>query len=224
VPEIVIPEVITEASTERVLTMEFIEAIPPAEACSECYPSELRNRWGRVLFEFQLRGLLEHRLLHADPNLSNFSFREDGSVIVYDFGCVKRIPASLAAGYAGLFRAALSGRSEEIPAALQVMGVSDDEGEPLADDLVDPYFELFAEILREEPPYAFGEDEEIYDKLFELGMANWSRATDIRFPEDLVFIDRSLGGHFGNLARLGASGPWRRLVRDYSEAALARGG
>ena len=38
------------------------------------------------------RGLFEHRLIHADPNLSNFSFLADGRVVVYDFGCVKSVP------------------------------------------------------------------------------------------------------------------------------------
>ena len=47
------------------------EGIPPAEACSERHPQELRDRWGRTLFEFVMRGLFEHRLLHADPNLAN---------------------------------------------------------------------------------------------------------------------------------------------------------
>jgi predicted unusual protein kinase regulating ubiquinone biosynthesis (AarF/ABC1/UbiB family) len=222
VAEITIPAVVEEASTGRVLTMEYVEAIAPPRACSDRYPEKLRSRWGRVLFELQLRGLLEHRMLHADPNLSNFSFREDGGVIVYDFGCVKRVPEALAVGYAGLFQAALAGEAGEIPAALLAMGVGAENGEALSRELIDPYFELLVEILREEPPYTFGEDEEIYEKLFELGLANWSKAADITFPEDLVFIDRSLGGHFGNLARLRASGPWRSLVREYSEAALAR--
>ncbi len=221
VPEITIPAVVEEASSRRVLTMERIEAMPPEEACSDAYPQELRDRWGRTLFEFQLRGLLEHRLLHADPNLSNFSFREDGGVIVYDFGCVKRIPRELAVGYARLFVTALERRPEEVPAALAAMGVGDENGDPLSRELLDPYFELLAEILRDEPPYTFGEDEEIYDKLLELGLSNWQKATDFTFPKDLVFIDRSLGGHFGNLGRLGATGPWRRLVREYCEAALA---
>ena len=202
--------------------MEYIEGIAPAEACSDRYPQKLRDRWGRVLFELQIRGLLEHRMLHADPNLSNFSFREDGGVIVYDFGCVKRVSEPLATGYAGLLHAALGGEAAVIPAALLAMGVGTESGEPLASELLDPYFELLVELLREEPAYTFGEDQEIYDKLFELGVANWSKATDITFPQDLVFIDRSLGGHFGNLARLGATGPWRQLVREYSEAALAR--
>ena len=118
---------------------------------------------------------------------------------------------------------ALSADAARIPDALLKMGVGTESGEPLSRELLDPYFELLVELLREDPPYTFGEDEEIYDKLFELGIANWSKATDITFPQDLVFIDRSLGGHFGNLARLGATGPWRRLVREYAEAALRPG-
>ena len=220
VPEITIPEVVEEASTERVLTMEFVEAIPPAEACSDAYPQELRDRWGQVLFELQFRGIFLHRMLHADPNLSNFSFREDGGVVVYDFGCVKRVPAELATGYARLFQLFLAGDPAPIPAALLDMGVGTEAGEELSRDLLDPYFELLVGLLREEPPYRFGEDEEIYEKLFELGMANWSKASDITFPEDLVFIDRSLGGHFGNLVRFGATAPWRELVGRYTEAAL----
>ena len=222
VPEITIPAVVEEASTERVLTMEYVEAIAPPEACSDRYPQELRDRWGRVIFELLFRGLLEHRMLHADPNLSNFSFREDGGVIVYDFGCVKRIPAALAAGYAGLLRAALAGEAAEIPRALLLMGVGDESGEALSRELIDPYYELLVEIAREEPPYTFGEDEEFYGKLIEPSLANWRKVAGITFPQDLVFIDRSLGGHFGNLARLHATGPWRQLVRQYSEAALAR--
>ncbi len=215
VPEIVIPAVVAELSSDRVLTMEMVEGIPPDEACSERYPAELRDRWGAVLFEFQLRGLLEHRLLHADPNLSNFAFREDGGVVVYDFGCVKEIPDWLASGYARIFRAALDGRSEEIPAVLRSIGVALD-GEPLPQDLVAPYFDLFAEILREAPPYTFGENEDLYRELIDLGLANWSKAADIRFPKDIVFVDRSLAGHFGNLMRLGATGTWRELMERYA--------
>ena len=221
VPEIVIPEVVEEASSERVLTMEFVEAIPPSEACSDAWPQALRDRWGQVLLEFQLRGLFEHRLMHADPNMSNFSFRDDGGVIVYDFGCVKRVPRDLAAGYAEVFRLALAGDPAPIPAALLALGVGIN-GEPLPREMLDPYFEVIVELLREDPPYTFGEDTEFYGRLFELGMANWSKATDIGFPEDLVFIDRSLGGHFGNLVRLHATGPWRELVRRYAEAAAVR--
>ena len=214
VPEIVVPEVVEEASAHGVLTMEYVEGIPPERACSDEYSQELKNRWGYVLLELQLRGLFQHRFLHADPNLSNFAFLEDGRVVVYDFGCVKQPPEALAAGYAGVWRAALEGRGRDIPEILFAMGVSKD-GRPLPLELVEPYVEIFGEILREDPPYTFGEDEDLYQKLISLGMSNFSQARDIGFPRDVLFIDRALGGHFGNLSKLRATGPWRDLVAKY---------
>jgi len=219
VPEIVIPPVVHEATTKNILTMELTAGISPQEACSDRYDQELRNRWGAVLFAFMLRGMLEHRFLHADPNLANFAFLPDGRVIVYDLGCVKRIPDGIAEGYARLLRAGAEGRKHDIPGILLDVGVfrEDEDGKvALPPDLIDPYFDLFAEILREDPPYVFGDSEELYRQLMALGFSHWTEATDIRFPEDAVFIDRALAGHFGNLNRLRAAGPWRELVMRYT--------
>jgi len=216
VPEIIIPKVVAEATTRNVLTMEFVDGIPPSEACSDRYDQDLKDRWGIVLVEFLLRGLLKHRFLHADPNLANFAFLEDGRVVVYDFGCVKRVPAPLASGYGELMTAPAEGRGSEIPAILQRMGVSMKDGSPPPSELTDPYVELFGVILRETPPYTFGEDEDLYRRIFDLGMKNWQQSTDLLFPEDAIFVDRALGGHFGNLSRLRATGPWRDLVLRYT--------
>ncbi|MGE0623838.1 MAG: ABC1 kinase family protein, partial [Pseudomonadales bacterium] len=92
VPEVVVPGVVWEASTTRVLTMDYVPGIPPDDATSGRYPPSLRNLWGRRLLEFVIRGLLDHRFLHADPNFGNYAFLEDGRLIVYDHGCMKEIP------------------------------------------------------------------------------------------------------------------------------------
>jgi len=216
VPEIVIPTVIEDLSTKNVLTMRYVDGIPPSEATSDRYPQELKNEWGRVLLEFQLRGLLEHRVLHADPNLANFAFLEDGRVVVYDFGCIKRIPENIALGYARLLRAAFENRPQDVPQVLHQMGVYKKGEVALSSAILDPYVELVVDILRQDPPYVFGEDEQLYERILELGAANWSQSKDVRFPEDVIFIDRSLSGHFGNLIRLRAAGPWRQLVDRYT--------
>jgi predicted unusual protein kinase regulating ubiquinone biosynthesis (AarF/ABC1/UbiB family) len=221
VAEIVIPRVIEERSTDRVLTMELVEGIAPAEAVAGRYGEELERRWARALFELQMRGIFEHRLLHSDPNLANFAFLQDGRVIVYDFGSVKRIPDRIATGYARLFLAALDDRRADMPEILAEIGLTKGDGEAIDGEVIDPYIDLFAEILRPDPPYRFGEDEELYGRVMRLGMANWSQATDLRFPEDVIFIDRSLAGHFGNLIRLRAVGPWRELVERYARIGLA---
>ena len=215
VPDLVIPTVIDELSSKRILTMEYVRGIPPEEACSERYPQELKNQWGQVLFEFQMRGLFKLHWLHADPNLANFAFMEDGRVVVYDFGCVKRVPAELADGYADLVRAVIDDRKAEIPTLLAGIGLYKKGGHPLPREVCDPYVELFGQIVHEEPPYVFGQDEEMYQKIMELGAANWSEASDVFFPQDIIFIDRALAGHFGNLNRLQAAGPWRDLLFQY---------
>ncbi|MEM7357031.1 MAG: AarF/ABC1/UbiB kinase family protein, partial [Acidobacteriota bacterium] len=211
VPEVIVPRVIEEASASGVLTMEFVEGIPGEVACSDVYNQELKNRWGMALLELQLRGLFQHRFLHADPNLANFAFAEDGRVIVYDCGCIKQPPEALVGAYAANFLAVAEGRRQALPEILFGIGVTKD-GEPLPMELIDPYIDLLGEILRQDPPYSFGEDPDFYRKLGNLGMANLSEVRDVTFPRDVVFVDRSLGGHFGNLSKLRATGPWRDLV------------
>ena len=210
VPEIVIPGVVEEATTRNVLTLEYVPGMSPDLACAADQDS--RNRWGVVLAKFLLRGLLEHRFLHADPNLANFAFREDGRVVVYDFGSVKRVPADMATTYAELLVATAHRRGEEIPGLLKEMGILMKDGSLLPSFAIEPYLEIFSEVLRASPIYTFGEDPDIYRRVFDIGMDNWQYSMDMQFPEDAIFINRALGGHFGNLARLGAAGPWRDLV------------
>ncbi len=216
IPNVIIPEVVAEASTPRVLTMEFVEGISPGRATSDDYSQDLKDEWGAALFAFTLRGLFEHRLLHADPNFANFAFREDGSVIVYDYGCMKKVPGDIAAGYAGIIDALLKRRKTAMPMLLKELGVYKKGGATLSRSTTDPYVDLMQDIVRAKPPYTFGDDDHIYRALYDLGTSNWREANDIRFPRDMVFIDRTLGGLFGNLGKLGATGPWRKLLRQYT--------
>ena len=50
----------------------------------------------------------------------------------------------------------------------------------------------------------------------DLKLRTWSYSTDVRFPEDLIFISRTFAGHFGNLSTLRATGPWRDLALGYA--------
>ena len=201
--------------------MEFVDGIPPSETASELYSQDLRDQWGVTLFEFTLRGLLEHRFLHADPNFANFAFKADGRVVVYDYGCMKEIPENLASGYSRLMDAVISKRKTAVPGLLRKIGVFKEGGAPLPRDMTDPYVDLVQDIVRASPPYTFGEDSSIYETLYDLGMSNWHNASDIRFPRDMVFIDRTLVGLFGNLSKLRATGPWRRLLRKFTATSAA---
>jgi hypothetical protein len=84
-------------------------------------------------------------------------------------------------------------------------------------DVIEPYIDLIGEVFRADPPYTFGEDNDaIYREIMRLGFKDWEIKTDMDFPEQVIFINRSLTGHFGNLSKLRATGPWRELVLKYA--------
>ena len=210
--QVVIPGVIDAASSRRVLTMDYVAGYMPDEACDDARPQALRDRWGAVLFDFLLRGLFEHRLIHADPNLSNFSFLADGRVVVYDFGCVKSVPPNIVNGYRELARAALAGRRGEVPALLAAMGVSTASGAPVSAGLVAPALDLVLKVLDDERPYRFGYDDQLLRQIIVNNLSRFGEAKDIRFPHHIIFINRTAAGHFGNLSRLRAAAPWRQML------------
>jgi predicted unusual protein kinase regulating ubiquinone biosynthesis (AarF/ABC1/UbiB family) len=167
------------------------------------------------------RSDVDRPFVFSDRSLANFAFREDGTVVVYDYGCMKEIPADIAAGYSGLIDAVIHKDKAAIPGILHNMGVFKEGGAPFPRGMTDPYVDLVQDIVRASPPYRFGDDSSIYEGLYDLGMTNWRDASDVRFPRDIVFIDRTLVGLFGNLGKLRASGPWRKLLLQYTASLAA---
>ena len=139
-------------------------------------------------------GLLEHRFLHADPNLANFAFLPDGRVVVYDLGCVKRIP-DLADGYAELLLAAAEGARRRCRGSSEIASTTD--GAAVA-ELMDPYVDPFGPCAKTRLTSSARTTDSTASCA--LGFATVG-GHDIQFPQDIVFVDRALAGHFGNLSK-----------------------
>jgi predicted unusual protein kinase regulating ubiquinone biosynthesis (AarF/ABC1/UbiB family) len=60
---------------------------------------EVRNQIGQALWEFYNFQMHESKAVHADPHPGNFLMREDGTLGIIDFGCVKEIPQDFYEGY-----------------------------------------------------------------------------------------------------------------------------
>jgi predicted unusual protein kinase regulating ubiquinone biosynthesis (AarF/ABC1/UbiB family) len=218
-PEVVIPELVPEASGRRVLTMTYVPGISPEDACSDSYTQSQKNVWGANLLTFVIRGLVEHEFLHADPNFANYAFREDGSLVVYDHGCVKRIPPALALHYRHLLRALIDQDMKTLPGRLLEMGVYNRRtGAPLPQKLLEPIAREAMEIVGPEP-FRFSRRTDIYDILLSSKVAYAGELSSMALPPDLVFVNRTLSGLFGNLCRLEAEGQWRAVLEPFASAA-----
>lgn len=105
----IIPTVYKPYSLRRVLTLslEQGESIETASTWSV----EIRNQIGRRLIRALGQEMLFLKRFHCDPHPGNFAFREDGSVIIYDYGSVKTLSPELIQHFKALVNAA---RQEDI--------------------------------------------------------------------------------------------------------------
>jgi predicted unusual protein kinase regulating ubiquinone biosynthesis (AarF/ABC1/UbiB family) len=94
---VVVPEVIDELSTDRVLTMTWLEGEPFRSV--ENWPDHERREIAVALLRLFLKSACTWRMLHADPHPGNYRFIRDSRGVrvgLLDFGCVVPISENLA--------------------------------------------------------------------------------------------------------------------------------
>jgi len=99
IPNLVFPVYYPELSSERVITMDWLDGYHLKEFLERNPSQEARNKIGQALWDFY--DFQVHRLkkVHADPHPGNFLMREDGTVGIFDFGCIKEIPEDFYTNY-----------------------------------------------------------------------------------------------------------------------------
>jgi hypothetical protein len=125
---------------------------------------------------------------------------------------MKDVPESLCRGYIRLIRAMLDHAYPKMPGILHGMGVHLAGGRPVSWQMVADFADVFQELFHPDQHYTFGSDPEIYARLTGLVNKHLNESMSLIFPKDVIFIDRTFGGHFGNLCRLNARSDWRTLL------------
>src|SRR5882757_9031178 len=134
-PFIVVPDVITRLSHERVVVTEFVEGrgFESLKADSQ----EDRDRLGEIIFRFFMGSLYRHRQFSGDPHPGNFMLMADGKVAFLDFGLFKRMEAEPVALELACQRAAVEGNREELHRLLAESGFLPEPDKVDIDELYD---------------------------------------------------------------------------------------
>ena len=85
-----IPRVYRELSTDRVLTMSYVEGEILSDFLKRKPPAAVRDLIGTRLMEMCDTQFQWLKAVHADHHPGNYLFRADGRIGLVDFGCVKR--------------------------------------------------------------------------------------------------------------------------------------
>ena len=93
-PFIVVPEVITSLSHEKVIVTEFVSGRGFEEL--KQLPQAERDRLGEIIFRFYFGCMYRHLQFSGDPHPGNSLLLDDGRMAFLDFGLFKRIPPEIA--------------------------------------------------------------------------------------------------------------------------------
>ena len=91
----VIPRVCRELSTDRVLTMSYVEGESLGDFLKRKPSDAMRNLLGVRILEMYRTQIYRLNALHADHHPGNYLFQADGHIGLVDFGCVKRMSFNL---------------------------------------------------------------------------------------------------------------------------------
>jgi len=202
--DVTIPRYVPERSTERVLTMELARGMHLDEFLLGDPPAEARDRAGWAIVELILDGFLRHRTLHADPQAGNYLFREDGRIVLLDYGCIKRFEEPFVADYLRALRAHQGRDREGVLKAYEDVGYMAPDAGPRTRTALWELADLYASPIRANRVYAFG-SEALAERGKELALSH-PACFNLRPPREAVYLHRTLVGAYFVMCRIGAKG------------------
>lgn len=214
---VTVPEPIASHSTDRLLTMNWVEGRKLSEF--ETAPQEVRNQIAKMLFWTWWSPLYTYGVIHGDPHLGNYQITGEGEGInLLDFGCVRIFSPSHVGGVVKLYRALKADDAEAAREAYDYWGFKN-----LNEELVEilnvwarfMYGPLLEDRVRTiadgVKPGEYGRKEafSVRKLLKEKG--------PVTIPREFVFMDRAAIGLGAAYLRLGAELNYHRLFEDSLE-------
>jgi tRNA A-37 threonylcarbamoyl transferase component Bud32 len=213
-PFVVIPEVVTSLSSERVLVTEWLEGRPFEEIRG--LDDAERNRFGEIVFRFFLGGLHRNGHFSGDPHPGNYRLMDDGRVAFLDFGLTKRVDRAHLEREVAAIRAGMAGDAVALHAALTAVGyyVPGDPG--VTPDAVLAHFRDIAWWDLEDREVTI-DRELVTQVLIDSGdprSRHWELVRRATVPRDTMVARRMEGLVIGVLGHLRVTANWHRIVRE----------
>ena len=91
-PNIKFPNYYTNLSSERIISMDWMEGEHLSEYTKKKNKQEKLNKLGQTLWDFYMFQIHQLKKVNADPHPGNFLISNQEELIAIDFGCMKEIP------------------------------------------------------------------------------------------------------------------------------------
>ena len=211
IPNLKFPKYYDEFSSERIITMDWIEGKHIKEWMDTNPTQKAKNQIGQALWDFYHHQVHNLKQVHADPHPGNFIVQEGDQLGIIDFGCVKVIPEDFYQGYFALIKKELLINEDELNQIFYDLEfISDKDSE-----VEKAYFKgLFTEMISllgkpfHVDRFDFA-DNQFFDQIFRLGdrIANdkmFRKSRQARGSRHGLYVNRTYFGIYNLLNQLEA--------------------
>jgi predicted unusual protein kinase regulating ubiquinone biosynthesis (AarF/ABC1/UbiB family) len=214
-PFVVIPDVVTSLSRDRVLVTEWVDGLGFEDI--KQLDADTRDRFGEVVFRFFFGSLYRNGHFSGDPHPGNFKLLSDGRVAFMDFGMTKKLGRDHIANEVEVIRLGLDEDAEGLLRQLVAQGVY-----PGDDDSIDPqqvlrHFQAVISWYLEDREVTI--DKAVVSQVFiDFGDPRsefWELMKRGTMPPETILARRMEGLTLGVLGQLGATANWHRIAREW---------
>ncbi len=212
IPGLIFPVYYKAFSSDRILTMDWIEGVSLMEFSRQGHSQAIRNKIGQAIWDFYTYQLFTLKTVHADPHPGNFIITKDLQLGVIDFGCVKVIDEVFHKDYFTLLNSDAINDDKEFTRILYRLQYLLEDDPPKVIPVLKKAFKEMLLLLGQpfnSHSFDFGNEEyfksihelgEIFSKMLEIKQANGARG-----PQDAIYINRTCFGLFSVLNIIGAN-------------------
>jgi len=202
--EVAVPKVIWRYSSNRVLTLEFLEGTQFADLDLTSRSPEQRRELAYRMTDAWMTMIFRHGFFHGDPHPANILLLDDGRIGLVDFGLAGRLTDEDMTRLTRLFVDAATENVEALPRRLSELGLRypKEREEELRDAIEDLFYRYYGSSVSSIDPIEV--IREGLDLIYSL---------NLRLPSRFVTLDKAI-------ATLGAVGV--ELYPDFNVFEVAR--
>jgi len=211
IPGVIFPKYYAALSSDRILTMDWIEGVSLAEFAKQNHSQSIRNKVGQAIWDFYAYQIFTLKTVHADPHPGNFIITPDFQLGVIDFGCVKEIDEVFHKDYFALLNSnAITDDAELTRILYKLQYLLPEDAAKIVPVLKQAFKDMLLLLGQpfNSPSFDFG-DQTYFKSIYDLGekfskMVEIKKANGARGPQDAIYINRTCFGLYSILNIIGA--------------------
>lgn len=211
IPNLRFPTYYPELSSDKVITMEWLDGMHMKEFMATEPSKEVRDQIGQTLWNFINFQMHELGKVHADPHPGNFLLTQDGQLGVLDFGCVKVVPNDFYQAYFSVIHPNVRNNPERLLETTYKLELLDPSDTAKDKEFILAILNQFLDLLEmpfHSHAFDFGDDsyiDSIYQFGLEVGQMSDAQQNAGRGSKHAIYINRTFFGLFLLLNQLKAT-------------------